>query len=343
MFLSDFDYELPAELIASRPSADRRGSRLLVVDRDSDGLDDRMFTDLPALLRAGDLLVLNDTRVVKARLLGRKDTGGKIEALVERVLDGNCALAQLRASKAPKAGAVLRFDDACTATVTGRQGSLFELKFSLDVGEAMERFGQVPLPPYIERAAEPVDADRYQTVYARTPGAAAAPTAGLHFDEAMLRDLEAKGIAHTFVTLHVGAGTFQALRHEAVEDNRLHSERIEVGEASAEAIRAARAHGGRIVAVGTTSVRTLEAATGEAGVEAYSGETELFIRPGYEFQSVDALITNFHLPRSSLLMLVSALAGRERMLAAYRHAVTKAYRFFSYGDAMLILPGAAER
>jgi S-adenosylmethionine:tRNA ribosyltransferase-isomerase len=338
MLLSDFDYELPDRLIARHPVEERRASRLLVVDCPNDTLADCRFPDLADRLRPGDLLVLNDTRVVRARLSGHKQTGGRIEALIERIGDETTALAHLRASKSPRPGTMLEFAGGCTATVVGRHGNLFELAFSLPVAEAMERFGEVPLPPYLQRDAEPGDDERYQTVYARRPGAVAAPTAGLHFDEDLLADLERRGIGHCFVTLHVGAGTFQTLRHEAVDDNRLHFERIEVTSAAAERIGAARAEGGRIVAVGTTSVRTLESAAVDGEVRPYSGETDLFIRPGYRFRAIDALLTNFHLPRSSLLMLVSALAGRERMLDAYRHAVRREYRFFSYGDAMLILP-----
>jgi len=338
MRLSDFDYDLPETLIASRPADERRDSRLLVVDCAADELHDARFADLPRYLAAGDLLVMNDTRVVKARLLGRKTTGGKIEVLIERPLSERTALAHVRASKSPKAGTGLEFDGGWAARVLGRLGNLYELEFNGDVAEIMDSYGKVPLPPYIERRAEALDEERYQTVYADKPGAVAAPTAGLHFDEAMLGELSAAGMGHCFVTLHVGAGTFQTLKHEAVDDNTLHSERIVVSPDTVSEIRAARREGGRIVAVGTTSVRSLESASRSGEIDAFSGESDLFIRPGYRFRSVDALITNFHLPRSSLLMLVSALAGRERMLAAYRHAVASQYRFFSYGDAMLILP-----
>ena len=341
MFLSDFDYELPDRLIARHPVAERRDSRLLVVDCANNSLADCRFPDLADWLGPGDLLVLNDTRVIRARLLGRKATGGRVEALIERITDETAALAHVRASKSPRPGAVLEFGDDCRATVTGRHRNLFELDFTLPVATAMERFGEVPLPPYLERPAEPDDDERYQTVYARRPGAVAAPTAGLHFDQALLADLDGRGIGHCFVTLHVGAGTFQTLKHDAVDDNRLHFERIEVSAETADRIRGVRARGGRIVAVGTTCVRTLESAAADGEVQPFTGETDLFIRPGYRFRAIDALLTNFHLPRSSLLMLVSALAGRERMLDAYRHAVGQEYRFFSYGDAMLILPEPA--
>ena len=337
MRLSDFDYDLPESLIASRPTDERRDSRLLVVDCAADELHDARFADLPRYLASGDLLVMNDTRVVKARLLGKKASGGKIEVLIERTLSGPAALAHVRASKSPKAGTDLEFAGGWSARVLGRQGNLFELEFNGEVAEIMEAHGKVPLPPYIDRRAEAFDEERYQTVYANEPGAVAAPTAGLHFDDAMLGQLAAGGIGHCFVTLHVGAGTFQTLKHEAVDDNTLHSERIVVLPGTAEEIRATRQAGGRIVAVGTTSVRSLESASAGGAIDAFSGESDLFIRPGYRFRSVDALITNFHLPRSSLLMLVSALAGRERMLDAYRHAVEAGYRFFSYGDAMLIV------
>ena len=336
MRLSDFDYELPESLIASRPPEERRDSRLLVVD--GDRLTDSQFAVLPEWLRAGDLLVLNDTRVVKARLRGRKATGGKIEVLIERLLEPERALAHVRASKSPSAGVRLEFEDDVFATVLGREGNLFLLEFSADASQIMASQGEVPLPPYIDRRAEEFDEQRYQTVYASEPGAVAAPTAGLHFDEPMLAELESRGVGHCFVTLHVGAGTFQTLKHENVNDNSLHSERIVVSDETARQVREARASGGRVVAVGTTSVRSLESASRNGEIDAFQGESDLFIRPGYRFRSVDALITNFHLPRSSLLMLVSALAGRERMLHAYQHAVSCRYRFFSYGDAMLIIP-----
>jgi len=343
MLLSDFDYELPDRLIARFPAERRTASRLLVVDCDADSLADRSFVDLPGYLRPGDLLVLNDTRVIKARLPGIKETGGRVDILVERVTGEARALAHIRASKSPKPGSVIGLPGDTTVEVLGRSGDLYDLVFSLPVLDLLEAHGEVPLPPYLGRAADASDAERYQTVYAREPGAVAAPTAGLHFDEPLLARLQAAGVGYTFVTLHVGAGTFQSLRHESVDRNRLHGERVAVSSSTAAEIAATRARGGRIVAVGTTSVRALEAAGATGDMRAYAGETELFIRPGYRFRFVDALLTNFHLPRSSLLMLVAALAGHERIMRAYRHAVRQNYRFFSYGDAMLILPGGAQR
>lgn len=336
MLISDFDYALPDELIARYPAADRRGSRLLAL---GDSIRDRRFAELPMLLQANDLLVMNDTRVIKARLMARKDTGGRAEILVERVQDGREVLAHVRASKSPKPGSQLLLADAARATVLGREGEFFKLEFSVDVLSFLERHGEVPLPPYLGRDADEVDIDRYQTVYASDPGAVAAPTAGLHFDEALLAETEAAGARHAWVTLHVGAGTFQSLREEDIEANRLHAERVVVSEHCCNAVRDTRAAGGRVIAVGTTSVRALECASASGAIEPFDGETDMFILPGYEFRSVDAMITNFHLPQSSLLMLVAAFAGKERILAAYRHAVREKYRFFSYGDAMFLTPG----
>jgi S-adenosylmethionine:tRNA ribosyltransferase-isomerase len=336
MLISDFDYELPQELIARYPARDRRGSRLLVVDR---GVADLGFTDLPGLLRPNDLLVFNDTRVIKARLSARKETGGKAEILIERVAGERSALAHVRASKSPRPGSKLLLDNDVEAIVTSRNDDLFALDFSVDVMALLDEQGEVPLPPYLEREADDADIERYQTVYARDPGAVAAPTAGLHFDEAMLDETLATGARHAHVTLHVGAGTFQNLRAEHIEQNRLHAERVEVTQACVDAVIEARAAGGRVIAVGTTSVRSLECASTTGELRPFSGETDLFIRPGYRFRSVDAMITNFHLPQSSLLMLVSAFAGRERILDAYAHAVREKYRFFSYGDAMFLTPG----
>ena len=335
MLISDFDYDLPAELIARYPARDRRGSRLLAV---TDDLKDLGFADLPSLLRAGDLLVFNDTRVIKARLAARKATGGKAEILIERVESDRTALAMIRASKSPKPGGRLLLAGGAEAQVTGRDDDLFALEFSTEVLPYLERHGEVPLPPYLERDADAADIERYQTVYARDPGAVAAPTAGLHFDAAMLEETLAMGVGHAHVTLHVGAGTFQNLREEHIQENRLHSERVEVGPECVAAVRRTRAAGGRVIAVGTTSVRSLECASASGELQSFSGETDLFILPGYRFRSVDAMITNFHLPQSSLLMLVSAFAGRQRMLDAYAHAVREKYRFFSYGDAMFLTP-----
>ena len=337
MQFSDFDYELPDELIARYPAAERRESRLLEVGAT---LADRAFAELPELLRAGDLLVFNDTRVIPARLAAVKDTGGRAEILIERIETDCCALAQVRASKSPKKGGRLRLDSGEEVVVAGRDDEFFVLDFPRPVLETLESIGEMPLPPYLGRQAEPADTERYQTVYAQDPGAVAAPTAGLHFDLQMLEDTLAAGVRHAFVTLHVGAGTFQALRRDQIEQNRLHAERVRVTEACCQAVRETRAAGGRVIAVGTTVVRALECASLSAEIRPFHGETDLFILPGYKFRSVDAIITNFHLPKSSLLMLVAAFAGRERVLEAYRHAVKSGYRFFSYGDSMFLTPGA---
>jgi S-adenosylmethionine:tRNA ribosyltransferase-isomerase len=336
MLISDFDYELPAELIARYPTKDRRDSRLLAV---GDDLQDLGFSDLVSQLRAGDLMVFNDTRVIKARLAARKETGGKAEVLIERIESARVALAHVRASKSPKAGTRLHFAGGVEAVVTGRDDDLFLLDFSADLLAFLDEHGAVPLPPYLERDADETDLERYQTVYAKDPGAVAAPTAGLHFDDSMLADTLAAGVKHAHVTLHVGAGTFQSLREEHIEENRLHNERVEVSRECCAAVAATRAAGGRVVAVGTTSVRALECASATGTLRPFSGETDMFILPGYEFRSVDAMITNFHLPQSSLLMLVAAFAGKERILGAYEHAVREKYRFFSYGDAMFLTPG----
>ena len=339
MLISDFDYALPDELVVRYPTADRRGSRLLVV---ANGLRDLGFADLPSLLRPNDLLVFNDTRVIKARLVGRKETGGRVEILIERIHDERRALAHVRASKTPKPGTRLVIDGGAEATVAGRSDDLFDLEFSVDVLTYLDAHGEVPLPPYLERDADDSDIERYQTVYAKDPGAVAAPTAGLHFDRAMLEETLAAGVRHAHVTLHVGAGTFQNLREEHIEENRLHEERVEVREDCVAAVNAARASGGRVIAVGTTTVRSLECAAAGGTLAPFSGETDLFIVPGYEFRVVDAMITNFHLPQSSLLMLVAAFAGRERILTAYAHAVREKYRFFSYGDAMFLTPADSQ-
>jgi S-adenosylmethionine:tRNA ribosyltransferase-isomerase len=337
---ADFDFELPRELIAQHPAAERSASRLL--DGTGAGPVDRRFGELPGLLNPGDLLVFNDTRVIKARLLGEKPTGGAVEALVERVLPNHVVLAHLRASKSPRPGSAVRFADAFDAEVLGRAGpddALFRLRFPEDPLTLLERHGHVPLPPYIEHADTAEDATRYQTVFARNPGAVAAPTAALHFDEPLLAALQARGVGRAAVTLHVGAGTFQPVRAERIAEHRMHSEWFEVGAQTVAAIRATRAAGGRIVAVGTTTVRALESAAraSPGGVLApHVGDTDIFITPGFRFRVVDRLITNFHLPRSTLLMLVSAFAGHAHIGALYRHAVQAQYRFFSYGDAMLL-------
>ncbi len=343
--LSDFDFDLPPGLIAQYPAAQRSASRLL--DGTGVAAVDRVFSDLPTLLAPGDLLVLNDTRVMKARLFGEKPTGGKVELLVERVLTGNQAAAHMRVSKKPEVGTTLTLQpragsaDRLYATLLGRwpdaDGGMFRFVLSNDAGDdpytLMERHGHVPLPPYIDHADSEDDAARYQTVFARHTGAVAAPTAALHFDEALLAELAERGIPHTFVTLHVGAGTFQPVKTENLADHRMHSEWYQIPDATRQAIADCQARGGRIVAVGTTSVRTLEswAASGKT-----SGDTDIFITPGFRFQLVDMLITNFHLPKSTLMMLVSAFAGYAHIRDLYRHAIDQQYRFFSYGDAMLL-------
>ncbi|MEI8303730.1 MAG: tRNA preQ1(34) S-adenosylmethionine ribosyltransferase-isomerase QueA [Burkholderiales bacterium] len=336
MKLSDFDYELPESLIALHPPRERSASRLLVVPPEGEPAD-RRVSDLPGLLRAGDLLVMNDTRVIRARLHGTKaGSGGRVEVLIERVTDSDTAIAQVRASKTPRPGTVLELG-AARATVGERVGEFHSLRFSEPVDAVMQREGSLPLPPYIDRPAGHDDDERYQTVYAREAGAVAAPTAGLHFDDALLRALAQAGVGTAFVTLHVGAGTFQPVRVDDVSAHRMHSERYTVPAATAEAIARTRAAGGRIVAVGTTSLRTLESVADAQGrVPACQGETALFITPGCRLRVADLLFTNFHLPRSTLLMLVSAFAGVRRIRAAYAHAIAQRYRFFSYGDAMLL-------
>ena len=340
---SDFHFDLPSELIAQAPLATRSASRLLVVDAPSRHFEDRRFTDLTALLRPGDLLVFNDTRVLPARLFGHKDSGGAVEILIERVTGTHEARAQLGVSKKPKAGARIVLHDGTEVRVLGRDGEFFNLRF--ETAEPLEklllRIGRMPLPPYIARDADSADFERYQTVFARETGAVAAPTAGLHFDEALLQLLRERGIEFGYVTLHVGAGTFQPVRAERLEDHTMHREWLNVGAELVEKIRHTRERGGRVVAVGTTVVRALESSLRDGEIAPFAGETQIFIFPGYRISSVDALVTNFHLPESTLLMLVSAFAGRERILDAYRHAVERRYRFFSYGDAMLVWPGGA--
>lgn len=337
---SDFQFDLPPELIAQTPLQTRSASRLLVVEASSRCFEDRRFTDLTALLRPGDLLVFNDTRVLPARLFGRKDSGGAVEILIERVTATHEARAQLGVSKKPRPGGRIVLDDGTAVTVLGRDGEFFQLRFETEepLEKLLLRVGRMPLPPYITRAAEVADAERYQTIYARETGAVAAPTAGLHFDETLLGGLHERGIDFGYITLHVGAGTFQPMRAERLEDHVMHCEWLNVGAELVEKIRRTRATGGRVVAVGTTVVRALEASLRNGEVAPFAGETQIFIFPGYRITSVDALLTNFHLPGSTLLMLVSALVGRELILCAYRHAVEQRYRFFSYGDAMLLLP-----
>ncbi len=336
--LADFDFELPPELIAQHPAARRSASRLL--DGTGQAPVDRIFHELPGLLNPGDLLVFNDTRVIKARLFGEKPTGGAVEALVERVLPGHEVLAHLRASKSPRAGTWVRFaDGAFTAEVLGRSGpdgGLFHLRFPADPLVLLEAHGHVPLPPYITHADGADDVSRYQTVFAQRPGAVAAPTASLHFDDAVLAALAARGVQRANVTLHVGAGTFQPVRSDTLAEHKMHSEWYEVGQDTVEAIARTRAAGGRIVAAGTTTLRALESAALGGTLAAGARETDIFITPGFPFRVVDRLITNFHLPKSTLLMLVSAFAGHDHARALYRHAIESGYRFFSYGDAMLL-------
>jgi len=335
---TDFQFELPSELIAQYPSKHRTASRLLTLDGNNGVLADRQFSDFLDLLKPNDLLVFNNTKVIPARLLGEKETGGKIEVLVERVLDDKRVLAHIRSSKSPGEGRILILETELRAEVLGRQDALFALKFDIegDVIEALEQYGRLPLPPYIEREVDKNDLDRYQTVYAKQIGAVAAPTAGLHFDNELMQRIRDNGIDMTEVTLHVGAGTFQPVRVEDIRTHQMHSERIEVSETVCEKVRQTREKGGRVIAIGTTSVRALESASRNGEIEAYSGETDIFIYPGYQFRSVDAMVTNFHLSESTLLMLVSAFAGRDHIMTAYHHAIEQRYRFFSYGDAMFI-------
>jgi len=345
--LSDFDYALPPELVAQHPMPERSASRLL--DGRGEAAVDRRFRDLAGLLRPGDLLVFNDTRVIKARLLGAKASGGAVEALVERVLPGHEVLCHLRASKAPRPGSRIGFvapgGERFEAEVLGRSGpdgALFHLRFPAEPLALLERFGHVPLPPYITHADTDDDERRYQTVFARWPGAVAAPTAALHFDDEVLAALAQRGVATASVTLHVGAGTFQPVRSETLAEHRMHSEWFDVSQATVDAIRAARERSSSIVAVGTTTLRALESAALAGELRSGARETDLFITPGFEFRVVDRLLTNFHLPRSTLLMLVSAFAGHSHVRALYRHAIAQRYRFFSYGDAMLLERAPAE-
>ncbi|MDY0022631.1 tRNA preQ1(34) S-adenosylmethionine ribosyltransferase-isomerase QueA [Arenimonas caeni] len=339
---SDFHFELPPGLIAQAPLAERSASRLLVVPPGDAPYEDRQVRDLVDYLREGDLLVFNDTRVIPARLFGSKETGGRVEILLERLLGGHEVLAQVGASKTPKPGGRITLDEGTVLEVLGREGGFHRLRFLTDepLEKLLLRAGRMPLPPYIQREAGSADLERYQTVFARHAGAVAAPTAGLHFDQALLAALEGRGVRFGHVTLHVGAGTFQPMRVDSLHEHRMHSEWLNVGADLCQQVARTRAAGGRVVAVGTTVVRALETASREGELRPYAGETNIFIFPGYRFRSVDALVTNFHLPESTLMMLVSAFAGRERILAAYQHAVRQEYRFFSYGDAMLLFPAA---
>ncbi|MFT6914194.1 MAG: S-adenosylmethionine:tRNA ribosyltransferase-isomerase [Motiliproteus sp.] len=340
MRVNEFHFDLPEELIARHPADERTGSRLLCVEGDSGVMEHRGFAELLALVRPGDLMVFNDTRVIPARMFGRKATGGKIEMLIERVIDAHQALVHIRSSKSPKPGSSLLLEGRLEAEVTGRRGALFEVRFKGERSllDWLDEIGHMPLPPYINREDHEADRERYQTVYNRTPGAVAAPTAGLHFDEPLLQALRDKGVDLGFVTLHVGAGTFQPVKVDTVLEHQMHSEAIEVSAQVCQQVRDTRARGGRVIAVGTTSVRCLESAARQHGGElaAYAGETDIFIYPGYQFAVIDCLVTNFHLPESTLLMLVSAFAGQAHIRAAYAEAVAQQYRFYSYGDAMFL-------
>jgi S-adenosylmethionine:tRNA ribosyltransferase-isomerase len=353
MQLSDFTYELPDELIAHYPAKQRSQSRLLDLNASSGEIQHRVFSDFVDLLRPDDLLVFNDTRVIPARLFGRKESGGRVEVLIERILDDNRVLAQLRVSKSLRPGGRIVFEEndavqdnaSPVAIVEGREGVFTVLQFPVDVNlqELLARLGHIPLPPYIKRSDTAIDAQRYQTVYASKDGAVAAPTAGLHFDQQMLQAIADRGIASAYLTLHVGAGTFQPVRVDNISDHRMHREMIHVSESVCEQVSACKARGGRVIAVGTTTVRSLESAASDHVLKPFHGETDIFIYPGYEFQIVDAMITNFHLSASTLLMLVSAFCGKEMLLGAYTEAIKQGYRFFSYGDAMFINKDVASK
>jgi len=335
---SDFHFDLPQELIAQQPLSRRSDSRLLRLSKSGGQFHDGYILDLPDLLREGDLLVFNNTRVIPARLFGRKETGGRVEIMLERMIDDSECLAQLRVSKSLRQSSIIILEDDSQMEVTGREGSFFKLRLvSGGLGEKLEKLGHMPLPPYIVREDTLEDRERYQTVYARHPGAVAAPTAGLHFDDVLLDQIESRGVERVEVTLHVGAGTFQPVRCDNIEDHRMHAERLEVSVRVCEAVERTRSRGGRVIAVGTTAVRSLETAASGGTLEPYAGDSRIFIYPGYQFRVIDGLLTNFHLPESTLLMLVCALAGTDQTLAAYQHAVAMRYRFFSYGDAMLVL------
>jgi len=337
---SDFNFELPPELVAQAPLPERSSSRLLLVPPAPAPFSDRLVRDLPEFLRAGDLLVFNDTRVIPARLFGMKESGGRVEILLERITASHEVRAQIGASKSPKPNSRIQLDDGTALTVLGRDGEFYQLRFDTDepLEQVLLRTGRMPLPPYIQRAADISDDERYQTVFARHAGAVAAPTAGLHFDQALLEALKERGVDFGHVTLHVGAGTFQPMRSETLAEHVMHREWLNVGAGLCTQVARARAAGGRVIAVGTTVVRSLETAMRDGQLRPFAGDTQIFIFPGYRIRSIDALLTNFHLPESTLLMLVSAYAGRERILSAYRHAVEQRYRFFSYGDAMLLYP-----
>ena len=334
---SDFNYLLPDALIAQKPLAERDASRLLCMNRDTGQIADRLFTDFIDLIHQRDLLVFNDTKVIPARLFGKKQSGGKVEILIERIFGDHHAIAHVRASKSPKAGTLIELDKGYYCEVQGRADDLFKLEFpGANLLALLEQIGHIPLPPYITRADDESDLTRYQTVFARESGAVAAPTAGLHFDVAMLNKIKAKGVPTAFVTLHVGSGTFQPVRVENLSEHLMHKEYFSVSQATVDAVHQARDRRGRVIAIGTTAVRALESASKSGQLEPGFGDTDLFITPGYQSKSVDALLTNFHLPESTLLMLVSAFAGYEHIMNAYSHAIDQSYRFFSYGDAMFL-------
>jgi S-adenosylmethionine:tRNA ribosyltransferase-isomerase len=335
---SDFYYDLPDELIAQQPLPERSASRLLCLDKETDAIEDRHFNELLALLHKDDLLVLNNTKVISARLFGHKQSGGKVEILIERVLNDREVLVHMRSSKSPKAGALIELDESFQCLVLGRVDDLFHLQFLGDqnLEAILQRIGHMPLPPYIERADDKNDQTRYQSVFAKQSGAVAAPTASLHFDTAMMAKIQAKGIAITFVTLHVASGTFRPVKVENLQEHVMHKEYFEVPEQTVEAVAQAKKRGGRVIAIGTTAMRSLESASRNGRLESECGDTDLFITPGYQFKTVDAMLTNFHLPESTLLMLVSAFAGYERIKKVYQHTIAEKYRFFSYGDAMFI-------
>ncbi len=340
---SDFNYDLPEQLIAQKPLAKRISSRLLCMDKSTGVLSDKQFVDFVDLINENDLLVLNDTKVIPARLYGKKQTGGKVEILIERVLDEHNALAHIRSSKSPKAGAVIELDNGFSLTVTGRDDDLFCLEFTAEMSffDLLDQIGHIPLPPYITREDDEEDLTRYQTVFAKQSGAVAAPTAGLHFDQATIDSLEKKGVAKAFVTLHVGSGTFRPVKVDDLSEHIMHKEYYSVSQETVDKVQQTHAKGGRVIAIGTTAVRALESASRTGQLQAGFGDTDLFITPGYQFNSVDAMLTNFHLPESTLLMLISAFAGYDHVVHAYQHAIEQAYRFFSYGDAMFLSDATA--
>lgn len=338
MQLSDFDYHLPDNLIAKHPSKRRRDSRLLILDCAQNEIIESRFSCLSQFLRPHDLMIFNNTKVMKARLFGKKITGGKVEILIERIINKYDVIAHIRANKSPKKGTLILLEGDCKVEVLGNVNGMYELRFSIEVDSFIESYGELPIPPYLSRSAEIIDEERYQTVYAKEKGAVAAPTAGLHFDFSMLEELKDNMINSSHITLHVGAGTFQTLREEDIEKNSLHSEFARLDKKVCMAIENAKSRNGRVIPVGTTSMRTIETAASNLGVEPWCGETDIFIKPGYSFKLADGLLTNFHLPKSSLLMLVAAMAGKELIFEAYQYAIENKFRFFSYGDAMLILP-----